>query len=336
MSDKKFVPLYLAPMEEITGYVFRNTIEKIYGGVDKYFTPFVTPNQNKILKTREGRELIPEHNAGLNVVPQILTNNAEHFLEMYDETLSSLGYKEINFNFGCPSNTVVKKNKGSGIFRDLYLLDKLLDSVFDKITKKYFDVHISVKTRIGVVDDQDFEDILNIYNKYPISELIIHPRIQKEFYLGKPHMDVFDYAYHNAKMPVCYNGDIRTVQDYINIVDKYPDLSGVMIGRGAIANPEIFSNIKKYLEYAKNSEDVNNCTSEYDSLDKKKLREFCDALLSTYESEYSVIDGISKMKEVWSYLYTAFPGCDKSIKNLRKSKSKAEYLGAVNEIFSIK
>ena len=154
--------LYLAPMEEITGYVYRNTLNKCFGGVDKYFTPFVTPNQNKILKTREGRELIPEHNEGLNVVPQILTNNAEHFLEMYDETLSSLGYKEINFNFGCPSNTVVKKNKGSGIFRDLYLLDDFLKETFDGL--KDADVKVSVKTRIGIFDDEDFPDILNIYN----------------------------------------------------------------------------------------------------------------------------------------------------------------------------
>lgn len=328
MSNKKFIPLYLAPMEEITGYVFRNTIDKIYGGVDKYFTPFVTPNQNKILKTREGRELIPEHNEGLNVVPQILTNNAEHFLEMYEETLSGLGYKEINFNFGCPSNTVVKKNKGSGIFRDLYLLDDFLRETFDGL--KDADVKVSVKTRIGIFDDDDFPDILNIYNKYPISELIIHPRVQKEFYSGKPHMETFDYAYHNAKMPVCYNGDIKTVQDYIDITNKYPDLSGVMIGRGAVANPEVFSNIKHYL-----SDNTKLDTSNYDDIDKKKLREFCDSLLSTYEAEYSVIDGISKMKEVWSYLYTVFPGCDKSIKNLRKAKSKAEYLGAVNEIFSL-
>lgn len=333
MSDKKFIPLYLAPMEEITGYVFRNTIDKIYGGVDKYFTPFVTPNQNKILKTREGRELIPEHNEGLNVVPQILTNNAEHFLEMYEETLSSLGYKEINFNFGCPSNTVVKKNKGSGIFRDLYLLDDFLRETFDGL--KDADVKVSVKTRIGIFDDEDFPDILNIYNKYPISELIIHPRVQKEFYSGKPHMETFDYAYHNAKMPVCYNGDIKTVQDYIDITNKYPDLSGVMIGRGAVANPEVFSNIKNYLEDATKAEESINNILEYDSIDKKKLREFCNNLLSIYESDYSVIDGISKMKEVWSYLYTAFPGCDKSIKNLRKAKSKAEYLGAVNEIFSL-
>lgn len=333
MSDKKFIPLYLAPMEEITGYVFRNTIDKIYGGVDKYFTPFVTPNQNKILKTREGRELIPEHNAGLNVVPQILTNNAEYFLEMYDETLSSLGYKEINFNFGCPSNTVVKKNKGSGIFRDLYLLDDFLKETFDGL--KDADVKVSVKTRIGIFDDEDFPDILNIYNKYPISELIIHPRFQKEFYSGKPHMETFDYAYHNAKMPVCYNGDIKTVQDYIDIANKYPDLSGVMIGRGAVANPEVFSNIKNYLEDATKAEESINNILEYDSIDKKKLREFCNNLLSTYESDYSVIDGISKMKEVWSYLYINFPGCDKSIKNLRKAKSKAEYFGAVNEIFSL-
>lgn len=328
MKDMINIPLYLAPMEEITGYVFRNTIDEIYGGVDKYFTPFVTPNQNKILKTREGRELIPEHNEGLNVVPQILTNNAEHFLEMYDETLSSLGYKEINFNFGCPSNTVVKKNKGSGIFRDLYLLDDFLRETFDGL--KDADVKVSVKTRIGIFDDDDFPDILNIYNKYPISELIIHPRVQKEFYSGKPHMETFDYAYHNAKMPVCYNGDIKTVQDYIDIANKYPDLSGVMIGRGAVANPEVFSNIKHYL-----SDNTKLDTSNYDNIDKKKLREFCDSLLSTYESEYSVIDGISKMKEVWSYLYINFPGCDKSIKNLRKSKSKAEYLGAINEIFSL-
>lgn len=310
--------LYLAPMEELTGFIFRNTLNKHFGYVDKYFTPFITPNQNKILKTKDGREIIPEHNEGLNVVPQVLTNDAEHFVELA-HLLIELGYKEININCGCPSGTVVKKNRGSGLFNDLYILERLLEGIFSSdISGK---VDISVKTRVGLNDTLDFEDIMRVYNKFPISELTIHPRIGQEFYKGSPHMDMFEYGLNISNTKVCYNGDVYTVEAYQQLIDQYAsknngNLSGVMIGRGAIANPGIFREVK---------------TGQKQTVEE--LRAFHDDLFETYASTWSEKDAMFKMKEVWSYLGKQFADIDKPLKRIKKSNNKSEFMAGVNEAF---
>ncbi len=305
------IPVYLAPMEEVTGYVFRNTLEEIYGGVDKYFTPFVSPNQNKIMKTKDGREMSLEHNSGKNVVIQIMSVSSKETLKLID-LLVSLGYGEINFNFGCPSNTVVKKYRGSGIFRDLSIPDSFLDSVFEG-TRKYTNLKISVKTRVGLNDTDLLPDVINIYNKYPLSELIVHPRIQKDFYKGEPNMEAFDYCYKNAKMPVCYNGNIFSKEDYFKIVGQYPNLSGVMIGRGGVANPAIFREIK--------GEEVT-----------VKVNEFQQSLCNLYFKEFGENDGVCKMKEFWTYYRNNYNMTNRDYLTLMKSKSPAEYTAAVSII----
>lgn len=302
-------------MEEVTGYVFRNTLNSQFGFVDKYFTPFVTPNQNKILKTRDGRELLPEHNEGLNVVIQVFTNDVDHFIQ-FASYIYELGYKEINLNFGCPSNTVVKKRKGSGILKDLFLMDKFLDGIFNGIS---CDIKISVKTRIGILDADEIDDILKIYNRYPLSELIVHPRIQKQFYDGKPDLESFSYFYENAKMPLCYNGDIFSLDDFKNIMDKYPKLSSVMIGRGAVIDPGIFTYIKNDL---------------HETADINTLRSFHDSLLELYNQEFGVNDSMFKMKEFWSYFIRNNHFDIHKLKLINKSKNTYEYNAAVNSIFN--
>ena len=309
--------LYLAPMEEVTTYVFRQVLDECFGGVDKYYTPFISPDQNKILKTRMGRELDPEHNINLNTAIQVLTNNPEHFKD-FSKIVSDLGYKELNLNIGCPSGTVVKKNKGSGMLRDLYSLERFLEEIFNNKTDA---LEISVKTRIGIDESDDISEILEIYNEFPISELIVHPRYQKQFYNGKVNLDAFAYIYNNAKMPVGYNGDIKTKDDFVHLVNQFPNLSSVMIGRGGVTEPRIFS-------FIKNDMDTNS-----DIEDKKILRKFHDKLLDYYVTEYGPNDSVFKMKEFWSYyiLNPVFDG--KDLKSIRKVKTLSEYKSGIREIF---
>ena len=309
--------LYLAPMEEVTTYVFRQVLDECFGGVDKYYTPFISPDQNKILKTRMGRELDPEHNKNLNTAIQVLTNNPEHFKD-FSKIVSDLGYKEVNLNIGCPSGTVVKKNKGSGMLRDLYSLERFLDEIFKN---KSDDLEISVKTRIGIDESDDVSEILEIYNEFPISELIVHPRYQKQFYNGKVDLGAFEYIYNNAKMPVGYNGDIKTKDDFVHIVNQFPKVSSVMIGRGCVTEPRLFSFIK------------NDIDAGYDIEDKKVIRKFHDKLLDYYVSEYGPNDSVFKMKEFWSYyiLNPAFKG--KDLKPIRKAKTLSEYKSGIRDIF---
>ena len=194
--------LYLAPLEGITNHIYRKALYQCFGGFDKYFIPFIRAKQNLNFSGREKKDISPENNQGMYAVPQILTKNADDFLQTANQ-LREYGYQEVNLNLGCPSRTVVTKGRGAGFLDEPQKLDCFLDAVFEKC-----DLEISIKTRIGMEDPEEFETILPIYNKYPLKELIIHPRVQKEFYKNTPKLDTYAWAVEHSQHPLCYNGDI--------------------------------------------------------------------------------------------------------------------------------
>ena len=309
---------YLAPMESVTGYVYRNAYHAMFGDMDKYVTPFIAPSKKKILKTRERKDVAPEHNRGMHVVPQILTNNAEQFLATCN-TLSELGYHEVNLNLGCPMATVVSKKKGSGFLEDPERLDRFFDAVFEEMGRKPEEqsCKISVKTRIGVEVPEEFADILRVYNRYPISEIIIHPRLQKDFYNNHPNLGVFAEALKECVHPVCYNGDIFTVEDYYVFREKFPQVGRIMFGRGVIANPGLVREIR---------------TGQ--PVTMTELREYHDRLYAGYREEMdSERDALFKMKEVWFYLGKMFPEAGRELKKVKKADRPEEYLAAVRGVF---
>ena len=250
---------YLAPMEGITGHIYRNAYEKYFGNIDKYFTPFIVPNESRSLKTKELRDVLPENNEGMNIVPQILTNDSAGFI-VTARKLQQLGYNEINLNLGCPAGTVVSKGIGSGFLAKRDELDKFLEEIY-----KIDDMKISIKTRLGRDDYEEFYELIKIYNKYPLEELIIHPRTRQDFYGNTPNLEVFKDAITLSKASVCYNGDIFTKGDYENIVKTFPEIDKVMLGRGILANPGLMNEI--------NGSEI---------MDKKILRDFHDELFNGY------------------------------------------------------
>lgn len=305
---------YLAPMEGITGYVYRNAYEKHFGNIDKYFTPFIVPNQNKTLKTKELRDMLPENNEGLNIVPQILTNDSEGFIDTTYK-LDAMEYKEVNLNLGCPSRTVVSKNRGSGFLAKREELDRFLDEIFKSAKMK-----ISIKTRIGRDNPEEFYELIKIYNKYPLEELIIHPRTQKDYYGNKPNLEVFNDARALSKNPLSYNGDIFTTKDYENIIKAYPDVNSVMLGRGIIANPGLMKEVK-------NKTFIN----------KKDLRGFQDDILNGYlEMLKDEKNSLYKMKELWGYMIYLFDDNKKYAKKIRKSEKLRDYNEVIEELFNSK
>lgn len=193
---------YFAPMEGITGAVFRRTHHEFFPGIDKYFMPFITPTTQEKLTPRQKRDVLPEYNEGVPAVPQLLTRTAADFIWAAN-TLASLGYAEVNLNLGCPSGTVTAKGKGAGFLAHPDELDRFLDAVFSACT-----VPISIKTRLGVHDPAEFEALLEIYSRYPVAELTIHPRVRQDFYKGRVREDAFAAALPHCPMPVCYNGDL--------------------------------------------------------------------------------------------------------------------------------
>jgi tRNA-dihydrouridine synthase len=207
---------YFAPMEGLTGYVYRNAHHAFFDRINKYFTPFIVANQSDRFRTRELNDILPENNQGINLVPQLLTNNAKDFIHT-SKKINLLGYNEINLNLGCPSRTVVSKNRGSGFLSKTKELDEFLDEIFTQSITK-----ISVKTRIGRDRPEEFYELIQIYNKYPIAEVIIHPRIQKDFYKNKPNLKIFRETSILSNNPVCYNGDIHSVTDFKEFTADFP------------------------------------------------------------------------------------------------------------------
>lgn len=224
---------YLAPLEGITTCIYRRAYHTHYRPMEKYFTPFLVPHTKKDFNTREKNDILPAHNPGMNLVPQILTNDAKGFLDTV-EKLKGYGYDEVNLNLGCPSKTVVSKGRGSGFLIHTEELNRFLDEIYAKA-----DVKISIKTRIGKFDADEWGELLRIYNQYPLEELIVHPRVQQQFYKGHPDLDAFADAVKECKHTLCYNGDIFTTEDMEKLKKRFPEASCIMLGRGILRNPEL-------------------------------------------------------------------------------------------------
>lgn len=303
---------YLAPMEGITGHIYRNAYEKYFHNIDKYFTPFIVPNKSLSLKTKELRDMLPENNEGLNIVPQILTNNAEGFV-LTANKLKQLGYEEINLNLGCPAGTVVSKKRGSGFLAYPEELDRFLDEIY-----KINDMKISIKTRLGKERADEFYKLIEIYNKYPLEELIIHPRTREDFYGNTPNLEIFKESLKLSKHSICYNGDIFTVDNYNKIVKEFPQVDKIMIGRGILANPGLIDEIK-----------------ENKFITKEILKQFHDEIFENYTILLKEDkNAMYRMKELWGYMSHIFTNNKKYYKKIKKAQKAIDYKVAVNSLFA--
>ena len=315
---------YFAPLEGITGSVYRNVHHEFFPGTDRYYMPFVAPNYTKHFKSREKEDISPEHNAGIPVVPQILSNKADEALWAIEE-LSDRGYEEINLNLGCPMPTVARKKKGSGLLKFTDELDAYLDGVFSGVAARSSDrapVKISVKTRLGTDSTEEADALIRIYNQYPISELIIHPRSQKDLYRGVADRAAFLRVFQNSENPVVYNGDLKTPQDVLQISEEcsrtVKPLDAIMIGRGFLADPSL----------------VRQCQGG-SRISVQELSAFHDEL---YHRFTETLPGqavvISHMKELWFYMGGLFPDGAKCLKEIRRANNRVQYEAAVRVLLS--
>ena len=315
---------YFAPLEGITGYVYRNAHHKFFPGTDRYYTPFVAPNYTMHFKAKEKKDVAPENNAGVPVVPQVLSNKADETLWAVEE-LAKRGYSEVNLNLGCPMPTVARKKKGSGLLKFTDELDAYLDGVFEGVAKRPSErppVRISVKTRLGTDSTQEAEALVRIYNRYPISELIVHPRSREDMYRGVPDREAFLLVLQNSTNPVVYNGnlccteDIREIESVCEAAGK--PIGSVMIGRGFLSDPSL----------------VRQCKGG-SLITPKELGEFHEEL---YRQLGETLPGsavvLSHMKELWFYMGKLFPDGAKCLKEIRRAGSRVQYEAAVRVLLS--
>ena len=290
--------------------VYRRVHRKYYPGMDRYYTPFISPTQNHRFAPREQRELSPENNAGVPLVPQLIGKNADDFLWAAGE-LAQLGYKEVNLNLGCPSGTVTAKGKGAGFLATTDKLDAFLENIFNSTP-----IAISVKTRLGMEQPEEFGPILEIYNRYPIRELIIHPRTKREMYNGDVHLDVFSQATKNTTLPICYNGNLFTIEDIHEFSGKFPSVNTVMLGRGLMADPGMIARANGY-------------TTNKNTLLNFHL-ELCEGYTNTFGSQASALP---RMKAIWSCMLPAFQNGESFRKPLIKARRWQDFIAVTEQIF---
>lgn len=311
----------MAPLEEVTGYVFRNAYHAYFYPFDKYFAPFVAAKEQKgrLFNYKERNDILPENNRRIMLIPQILTNNSEAFIRTA-RGMREYGYEEINLNLGCPSKTVVNGGRGSGFLQDREGLRKFLDEIFEQL-----DMKISIKTRLGRYDPEEIGPLMEIFNSYPLEELIIHPRIQKDFYKYTPRMECYRTAYETSRHSLCYNGDLFSTADFQKLCHDFPLTEKVMLGRGVLQNPWLIGMLRS----------TDPASSEnLAPADKELLRAFCEDLCAGYAR---VISGdknvLFKLKALWIYLGTSFTNPQKYLKKIKKANRLAEYEEAVDSLF---
>lgn len=316
-SEGFMAEIYFAPLEDVTGYLFRNLHNRLFAGVDRYYAPFISAVEpERKIKRRELEDTAPENNHGINMVPQILTNSSVDFINTA-KMLINRGYKEINFNLGCPSKDVVKRKKGSGFLMVPDKLDRFFDEIFNALSEKdYNNVEISVKTRIGRNDTGNLDRIIEILNRYPISEITVHPRLGKDFYRGPLDMEAFERMYEGLQHPVIFNGELKSTHNIEETVKKYPKLKGVMVGRGMIRDLALAREYKGG-----------------EPLSLPEITGFTRELYISYKERlHAEIYAVNKMKELWGWIKEnpLLAGKEREIRAVLKSKSAVEYESAVN------
>lgn len=298
---------YFAPLEGLTDRIYRKLHHQYFPGLDRYYLPFLSPTSHRALTPKESKDLPPASSLGYCGIPQLLTKNADDFIWMAKQC-ADLGYPEVNLNLGCPSGTVTAKGKGAGMLRDLTALDCFLHDIYRQAP-----LPISIKTRIGFESPEEFPLIMEIFNRYPVAQLIIHPRVRTSFYKGNVDMNAFEFAVNTCNAPLCYNGDLTSVSDISHIAQKFPSIDAVMLGRGLIGNPGLMQSTK---------------------IELKTLEAFHNALFSSYiESFGGARNAMFRMKEHWSYMLTHFENNERLAKKLRKCTDTIQFREITREIF---
>lgn len=316
-----------APLEGITDTVYRRLHRKYFGGVDRYYIPFISPTGDHLMTPKDVRELSPEDGFPesmspaereehlSSVVPQFLTKNAEDFL-FAAEYAQEIGYRVVNLNTGCPSGTVTAKGKGAGMLRDPEALDRFLDAVFEKAT-----VRVSVKTRIGMTSPDEFPAILAVFCRYPLAELILHPRTGAEMYRGGMHPEAFAAALAACPFPVTFNGNLTTAGEVWALAEEYPRTARVMIGRGLVGDPAFALRVSGSVPEPE----------EY----RRGLCAFLGELTETYRARFGNDRAVLfRMKDVWRYLLPLFLDDGRAEKRFRKARTLAELSDAAEAVLS--
>ncbi|PIE67217.1 MAG: tRNA dihydrouridine synthase DusB [Deltaproteobacteria bacterium] len=299
-------PIILAPLRGYTDVIFRNVYLRHFKGLDEAVAPFVTSTKGRRIKASHLRDLNPTENRAIPVVPQILSNDADEFVCLAN-TLFDLGYKEVNWNLGCPYPMVANKKRGSGLLPHADRIDRLLDAILGA-----FNGSLSLKIRLGRNRIDEMERLIPVFNRYPLRRVIVHPRTGVQMYTGSVHLDAFETCLTAINHPVVYNGDINDLEGFRDVFTRFPTVSGWMLGRGVMADPFLPESIKT------------GCACIPSRADR--FAAFHDDLLKAYCQRFAgpghVLD---RMKGLWRYFAATQPNGAQNLKRVRKAGSLERY-----------
>ena len=306
--------LLSSPLQGLTDVRFRYSYNNTFGGIDTFFSPYSRLIVTMSIKAAYERDLLPENNVGLEVIPQIITNDAEEFL-FVAKFVQQLGYKELNWNLGCPYPMVTKCGMGSGLISDPGRIDNILKKVHNES-----DIIVSMKMRLGYENTEEILQVLPILEKYPIKNVAIHARIGKQLYKGGVHLDAFQECINHTSLKLYYNGDITSVAKFHEMQERFPSIDHWMIGRGLISDPFLPGMIKSN-------------TTQYPANKLELFKEFHDTLFQNYSESLSGSSHLlQKMYQVWEYFSVLFSNLHKSLKKMKKPGSIKHYPEAEKDI----
>ena len=307
--------LLSSPLQGFTDFRFRNAFHKYFGGIDTFYSPYIKLNGKLVIKGSYERDILPENNNTLEVIPQIITNDADEFLFVV-KFVQSLGYKELNWNLGCPYPMVAKRGMGSGLISNTSQIEHILKRVHNET-----DIVVSMKMRMGYENPTEILDVFPILEQYPIKNIAIHARIGKQLYKGGVDLDSFQRCLDTSKQKIYYNGDITSVAKFREMQERFPSIDHWMIGRGLIADPFLPSMIK-------------NNTTEYPKNKLEIFEAFHDTIYQEYDAYLQGPTPIRmKMLGFWEYFSQSFSNPQKTFKKIKKAGNSKNYEAAVKEIF---
>jgi tRNA-dihydrouridine synthase B len=307
--------LLSSPLQGFTDFRFRNAFQQFFGGIDTFYSPYIKLNGKLVIKGSYERDILPENNTTLAVIPQIITNDAEEFLFVANY-VQQLGYKELNWNLGCPYPMVAKCGMGSGLISNTSQIEHILKRVHSET-----DIIVSMKMRMGYENASEILDVFPILEQYPIKNIAIHARIGKQLYKGGVDLDSFQKCLDTSKQKIYYNGDITSVEKFRMMQERFPSIDHWMIGRGLIADPFLPAMIK-------------NNTTDYPKNRLEIFEAFHETIYRDYDAYLSGPTPIRmKMLGFWEYFSESFSNPQKTFKKIKKAGNSKNYEAAVKEIF---
>jgi tRNA-dihydrouridine synthase B len=304
--------IYMAPLQGFTDYAFRETFVPMFGAPDAAFSPYIESHKPD---HRVFRDVLPERNTVCNLIPQILGNDANE-MAIILKGLQDMGYNEVNWNLGCPYSMVTKKAMGAGLLPHPERIESILNQLFANFNGKF-----SIKMRLGLTRSDDWKALVPILNRYPLQEVIIHGRTAAQMYKGVVDVSSFMEMANQLIHPVCYNGNIFSLEQFNSLAIQLPKVSQWMLGRGLLSNPLLMQEIRTGLKASE--EEI-----------RKALEQLHSQLIYQNSSRLQGSSHVlNKMKPYWEYFALSLPGREKGLKKIKKSVTLDAYKIACLEVF---